>query len=76
MVILSKIDQIMTARGITNTQLAEMTGLSGMMIGNTRRGKNITLRSAFLISQALGEPLDMIWSIRQVEDEKDEEGAA
>jgi DNA-binding Xre family transcriptional regulator len=53
MVILNKIDELMLKKNLNDPDLAELTGLPRMTIGNARRGKGITLRTALLISEAL-----------------------
>lgn len=69
----AQIDQIMKEKGLSDADLAELTGLPRMTIGNARRGKNILLANAFRISKALGKPLDQIWAIKKPESEVSEE---
>lgn len=76
MVIISKVDQIMTEKGITSAQLADVTGLPRMTIGNARRGKGLTLKIALRISRALGTPLEMVWALKEVDEEGEEEDVA
>jgi DNA-binding Xre family transcriptional regulator len=68
----SQIDAIMEAKGITVDQLIEKTGLPRMTIFNARSGKNVTLRTALKISEALDEKMESIWSIESIEPEDDQ----
>lgn len=64
----------MKQKGLTDVDVSESSGLPRMTIGNARRGNNVTLKTAFLISKALAEPLDKIWSSSIIPfPEKDEE---
>jgi transcriptional regulator with XRE-family HTH domain len=65
----TKIDQIMKERGVTDSDLADLTELTRMTIGNARRGKSVTLRVAQKISKALKEPIETLWPTPQEEEE-------
>lgn len=68
MVMNNKLEQIMKDKGVSAADLSNMTGLTVMTIWNARQGKNITLKNARIISEALGEPIETIWP----KDEEDE----
>ncbi len=69
MVIQNKIDQIMQEKGISDSQLSEISGLSRMTIFNARRGRKSTLPVIIKISKALGEPFERIWVAKENKEE-------
>lgn len=69
MVIQNKIDQIMREKGLSDSQLSEMSGLSRMTLFNARRGRKSTLPIVLSIAKALKEPVEKIWTIQESEEE-------
>lgn len=67
--LVTKLDEIMREKDITDGDMETITGLPRMTIFNARRGKNITMKNAQLIAQALKVSLDQIWPINQVFEE-------
>jgi len=68
----SKVDEVMEAKGVTLDQLIEKSGLPRMTVFNARRGLNVTIKTAFKISEALGVSVDEIWSTEILEPEVEE----
>lgn len=69
MVMNNKLEQIMKDKDITSADLSKLTGLTVMTISNARRGKGITLASAQMISEVLGESIETIWPTKNEDEE-------
>jgi transcriptional regulator with XRE-family HTH domain len=65
MEIKTKINEIMESKNISTVQLAELTGLTSMTIGNARRGKGINVKTAQKIARALNESIEKIWPLNE-----------
>ena len=61
MSIRNKLGEIMDAKGVSDPELAFMTGLNRMTIYKSRLGGNVTIKNAKAIAKALGESVDAIW---------------
>jgi DNA-binding Xre family transcriptional regulator len=75
MIIESKIDEVLETKGISVDDLVNRTGLTRMTIFNARKGANVTLKTALIISEVLGVALESIWSSETDNKEQEPAGA-
>jgi transcriptional regulator with XRE-family HTH domain len=63
----ARLRSLRTEMGLTQRALGRRAGLSGKFIGEVERGeKSITIDSLYLISRALGTPLDELASMKEL----------
>lgn len=56
-----RLEEIMLKRGISNVELAEMTGLYASQISNIKYGVDVRISTAQAIAKALKLKIDFIW---------------
>ena len=70
MAVKNNLEAKMLEKQITTYDICFLTGLTYMTVFNAKRGKNITLQTAYLIARALKvKSLDEIWPMSGGEEE-------
>jgi transcriptional regulator with XRE-family HTH domain len=71
MEISNRISWLQDVKGLSDIDLASLSGLSLPTIINAKSGKNITMKNAIAIAKALNEAFSSVWGVNEMTQEED-----